>query len=207
MAAYLKFFKCIALAFATHASNRVIEAQVEDIIARLPRRCQPNTPNKTSCTGTNDEGEGGALTGSWAMKFLASCVLRQGATSSATVTASVIGKPAQVYQDDAASEDAESSSKVVDVDGWLAPPSALQTEGSLEVDDIIDRLPCKSTVTRPKAGSAGTASSSGNPSQGTCPSTTVTAVTASVIGKLAQVDQDDIASEDAESSSEASGSV
>ena len=37
VAAYLRFFKRIALAFATHASDQVIEAQVADIIARLPR--------------------------------------------------------------------------------------------------------------------------------------------------------------------------
>ena len=35
VAAYLKFFKRIALAFATHASNHVIEAQVADILNGL----------------------------------------------------------------------------------------------------------------------------------------------------------------------------
>ncbi len=53
VAVYLQFFRHIALSFATHASNHVIEAQVADIIARLPRP-------KSSCHTTKRAVAGGA---------------------------------------------------------------------------------------------------------------------------------------------------
>ncbi len=43
LAAYLQFFKRIAVALATHASNQVVDAQVEDIIARIPHPASQTT--------------------------------------------------------------------------------------------------------------------------------------------------------------------